>query len=477
MKGELMQRHWFLLASSALLVLGFSQTQDVLAAEKTAGENLVVWYREPARHFNDGLRIGNGRLGGTVMGGTEEDRIGLNHTWLWRKWKLGGLRNPKVAHHLPKIRELFFEGKILEATDMAHRELGFQDITKPYGEDESYIKLHDSSKKYDPNQEERSFRNYSPDAFTPAGDLEIRFAGHKDVANYKRSLHLSRGVARVTYEHGGIRFTREAFCSYADRVLVIRYTADKPGAISAELNLFRLPDNHCTLVPWAKGNRMGFEGKFFEPLDFAVTAAVFVEGGKMEARVNESREAALWSMWWQLMGKPRTMRRTGRPEISVKGADSVLILLSVATDYEHNDPRQYSEALIDKIGDNPDYESLRKRHTAKYQSAFNRVSLNLAGKDRSHIPTDERQREMRDGLDDPQLMALMFQYKRMLIMSRSQPGGAPAGLYGLWTEMLRPAWAGALHYDDNFMNSHFPIQPCNLSECAEPLLAIVTDAS
>jgi alpha-L-fucosidase 2 len=463
------RRELFLFVASVLLILGFAQSQDVLGAEKTSDENLVLWYRQPAKHFNDGLHIGNGRLGGTVMGGTEEERVGLNHTWLWRKWKLGGLKNPKVAHHLPKIRELFFEGKILEATDMAHRELGFQDITKPYAEDESYIKLHDSSKKYDPNQEERSYRNYSPDAFTPAGDLEIRFPGHKDVSNYKRSLDLSCGVARVSYEHNGVRFTRESFSSYTDNVIAIHFTADRPGAVSTELNLFRLPDNQCTLLPWAEGNRMGFEGKFFEPLDFAVTAALFVKGGKTEARVNESREVALWSMWWQLMGKPRTMKRTGRPEISVKDADSVLILLSLATDYEDDDPRKYSEEILDRIGDNPDYEKLLKRHTETYKSMFNRVSLTLEGKDRSHIPTDERQREMRNGLDDPQLMALMFQYERMSIMSRSRPGGAPPGLYGLWTEMLRPAWAGDLHYDDNFMNNHFPIQPCNLSECAEPL--------
>ena len=464
-----MKRELFFLTCAVLLVLVFSPGQELLGAEKTSNDNLVLWYREPAENFNRGLRIGNGRLGGTIMGGTEEERIGLNHTWLWRKWKLGGLKNPKVAHNLPMIRELFFEGKILEATKMANSMLGTQPITKPYAEDWSYITLHDSSKEYDPDQEERSFREYGPDYFTTAGDLEILFPGHKDVINYKRSLDLSQGVARVSYEHNGVHFIRESFSSYADNVIVVHFTADRSGAISAELNLFRLPDNFCTILPWAEGNRMGFEGKFFEPLDFAVTAAVFVKGGTAEARVNESREVALWSMWWQLMGKPRTMERTGRPEISVKGADSALILLSLATDYEDDNPRQFSEEQLDRIGNNPDYENLLKRHTEKYQSMFNRIALSLKGEDRSNIPTDERRRAMREGLDDQELMTLLFQYERMLIMSRSQPGGAPAGLNGLWTEMLRPPWGGDIHHDDNFMDNYFPVQTCNLSESAEPM--------
>ncbi len=452
-----------------LIVVNLSTVQVSLKAETASNDNLVLWYSEPAKNFNNGLRIGNGRLGGTVMGGIEEERIGLCHTWLWRKWKLGGLKSPKVAHNLPKIRKLFFEGKILEATRAANSMLGVQEVIKPDADASSYINLHDSSKEYKPDADERIFRLYGPDQFTPAGDLEAVFPGHRDVNNYRRSLDLSSGVARISYEYNNVIFIRESFSSFADNVIVVRFTANRPGAISAELNLFRIPDNDLTILPWAEGNRIGYVGKFFEPLDFAVTAAVFVKEGTTEARVNESREVALWSMKWRLMGQPKTMVQTGRPEMSVKGADSALILLSLATDYEAKDPRKFSEELLDRIGDNPDYETLLKRHTKMYQSMFNRVSLKLAGEDHSNIPTNERLQAMRDGVDDPQLMVLLFQYERMLIMSRSQPNGAPSGLYGLWTEWLRPPWAGDIHHDDNFHAHYFPVQPGNLAECAEPV--------
>ena len=45
---------------------------------------------------------------------------------------------------------------------------------------------------------------------------------------------------------------------------------------------------------------------------------------------------------------------------------------------------------------------------------------------------------MQQGGDDPQLLALYFQFGRYLLMSSSRPGGLPANLQGLWAEGLTP---------------------------------------
>jgi len=116
------------------------------------------------------------------------------------------------------------------------------------------------------------------------------------VTNYKRSLDVASGVATVSYQHEGVRYTREAFVSFADAVIAIHLSADRPGAISAELALFRVPDNHCAVRGWASKNRMGFEGEFIERLKFAASTAVFTKGGSAETRVNESKAASLWSL-------------------------------------------------------------------------------------------------------------------------------------------------------------------------------------
>ncbi|MFC1764283.1 glycoside hydrolase N-terminal domain-containing protein [Planctomycetota bacterium] len=442
-------KHLFLV----VILVSMATSQHSLYGQDKTENDLSLWYNKPASRFGEGLKIGNGRLGATMFGQSEEDRIGLNHTWLIRKWKLGGLKSPKTAHHLPAIRQLFFEGKLIEGGNAANRLLGSQKITKPDAE----------------GDEKSRYSNYSPDAFQPAGDLNMVFPGHTEVTNYKRSLDVATGLAKVSYEHGGIRYTRKAFVSFADGVVVVHISANRPGAISADLDLFRVPDNHCALKAWAAKNRMGFEGEFIEKLKFAVSTAVFAKGGSVETRVNESRGTALWSLVYGSRVNERSMGRTGRPETSLKNVDEALVLISLATDYETKNPRQFSEELLDRIGDKPDYQTLLMRHKEKYQSMFNRMSIHLEGEDRSHLPTNERLAAFRKGEEDPALVAQIFQHSRMRLMSSSQPGGAPANLTEIWSDMLLPKWAADIHHDDGFHNHYWPAQVCNLAECAEPV--------
>ena len=58
--------------------------------------------------------------------------------------------------------------------------------------------------------------------------------GHNEgeVEGYRRELSLNDASARVTYTHRGVKYTREFFQSHPDRVLVMRFTADKKGSIS-----------------------------------------------------------------------------------------------------------------------------------------------------------------------------------------------------------------------------------------------------
>ena len=446
-----MKKYKFLLPAIFLFsVLSF---QNLSYGQEKPNNDLLLWYNEPARNFENGLQIGNGRLGATVIGTIEEERIALNHTWLWRKWKLGGLKSPKTAHNLPAIRKLFFEGKLIEGGNAANSLLGTQTITKPNAEGE----------------EKRMFSNYSPDAFQPFGDLNIIFPDHVAYTNYKRSLDLETGVAKVTYQHNGINYTRLVFASFADSVIVIKISADKPGAISAELNLFRVPDNECALNPWASENRMGFEGEFIEKYKFAASAAVFVKGGTELTQVNDSKSKSLWSLVYGDRVNARSMGRKGMPEVVVKDADEVLVLLSLATDYEAPNPRKFSEDILNRIGNQPDFETLLQRHIKEYQSMFNRVDFHLKGEDRSNLPTNERLEAFKNGEEDPVLVSQIFQHSRMRLLSCSQPGGAPANLTGIWSEMLVPKWAADIHHDDGFHDKYWASQTCNLPECSEPV--------
>ena len=394
---------------------------SLLATEgRTSGQDLRVWYDQPAKAWHGGLPIGNGHVGAMVMGAAPRERISLNHTRLWRENRLKDRENPSVAHHLPKIRKMFFEGKIIEASNATHELMGIQ--PRPSG----------------------------PDPFQPAGDLFITFFGHDQARNYRRELDLSTGVAKISYRHNGIIFTREVFVSRTDGVLVIRLSADQPGSISAVIELSRTEDADCEIAPWARGNRIGFAGKFIEGVGFATAAEIIGRGGRMQPVSADVAKA------------------------EIDGADEVLVLLSLATDKEAILSKIYCETQINRASEDADFDELLKSHAAEHGEMLHRVQLSLGGDTQVDLPTDERFSRLQAGQANPDLMRLVFQYGRYLLISSSRAGGAPANLQGVWNEKLNPPWRSDLHHDCNIQMNYWPAEVTSLSECAEPLYDYVT---
>ena len=70
--------------------------------------------------------------------------------------------------------------------------------------------------------------------------LSVVLDPKEDCQDYRRSLSLRDAVAHVRYKRGGITYTREGFASAPDQVMVFRFTADKPGAISFTASLDRM---------------------------------------------------------------------------------------------------------------------------------------------------------------------------------------------------------------------------------------------
>ena len=67
------------------------------------GKPLTLWYRQPARRWTEASIIGNGRLGGMVWGGIEQERIDLNEDTLWSGEPYDNLntQRPGVPSHHP----------------------------------------------------------------------------------------------------------------------------------------------------------------------------------------------------------------------------------------------------------------------------------------------------------------------------------------------------------------------------------------
>jgi alpha-L-fucosidase 2 len=405
---------------SAISMLILSILGSIAVAQPPA-EPLSLWYRQPAKQWVEALAVGNGRLGAMVFGGVKQERIQLNEDTLWA----GGLydpANPDALEALPKVRELIFAGRYREAHNLVSQKMMAEPLSQmPY---------------------------------QCVGDLLLEFPGADGVTDYWRDLNLGTAVATITYTIDGVRHSREIFSSPVDQVIVIRLRADKPGKVMFKAGM-KTPQKASVIVesPNAlvmQGVNRGSSG-ISGALKFQARVSITASGGRVVS---------------------------GDGQITVTGADSALLLIAAATSYKsYTDVSGDSEGLakdaIAKAGAKS-FDALLKDHVAAHQKLFRRVTLDLGTTSAASRPTDERIRDF-DKANDPQLAALYFQFGRYLLISSSRPGCQPANLQGIWNESMNPPWQSKYTININTEMNYWPAEPTNLSECVEPLVAMVMD--
>jgi len=373
----------------------------------------LLWYGTSASHWLEGLPIGNGTLAAMVVGavvGGVSDRLALNHCRLWR----GQYRDRTVGvqhQHLEAIRELLFARKWEEAGRMANETLGGLGGISGIGS--------------------------RVNAFQPAGDFTVT-ATHANALDYKRSLNLDTATAGVSYTIGSHRFTREMIAHSTLPVIAIRLHGTEQFGV--RLSLARKHDPACRVVLSVDERRLTLSGRFREGVRFAV-----------EARLTGD-------------GKFHQFDQSGNAQW--EGTEGVL-LLSVAVEHDDGDALSACRYQIDQA--TGDWPALLKSHVESHRALYRRVRLEL-GDALNDQPTDARRRQVAGGQDDPGLHALHFNFGRYMIISASRPGGWPMNLQGQWNEELSPPWESDLHHDINLQMHHWPIDPCGLPECLEPLL-------
>src|SRR5690606_884338 len=116
-------------------------------------------------------------------------------------------------------------------------------------------------------------------------------------------------------------------------------------------------------------------------------------------------------------------------------------------------------------------EQFKQRHLDSFGEYFNRSSFTLAQDNKavSILPTPERLKKFAEGLDDPQLPVLYFNFGKYLLISSSQPGYLPANLQGIWAPEYQAPWNGDYHLNINVQMNYWPAEPLQLGDLAEPL--------
>lgn len=386
-------------------------------------QNLKLWYQQPAKTWVEALPVGNSSMGAMVYGGTSREELQLNEETLWGG---GPYRNdnPKALESLAEVRNLIFSGKTMDAQNLI---------------DQTFY----------------TGRNGMP--YQTIGSLIIEAPGHEKAKNYYRDLDLERAVATTRYQVDGVNFQREVFASFPDRVIIVRFTADKPG----ELNFKVSYDSPLQSTVKKQGKKLVLRGKGGDHesvkgvIEVETQSQVITEGGKVS-----------------LTDK----------YISVEHATVATLYIAAATNFVNyhnvkgNESKKASALLAGAM--KKEYSEALKAHTDYYQSQFNRVSLSLGGENTktARQETVKRIAGFSQG-NDPALAALMFQYGRYLLISSSQPGGQPANLQGIWNHQLNAPWDGKYTININTEMNYWPAEVTNLSETHEPLFDLVQDLS
>ena len=232
-------------------------------------------------------------------------------------------------------------------------------------------------------------------------------------------------------------------------VLIVRLSANQPKALNCELHLSRTDDPDCHDTTWTQENIICLKGEFIEQVRFSAAAKILTKGGQL------------------------SVKDEGHTRMEVNDSDEILIIISIATEKETKNSENYCLHQLEKFNNTGDFKIMVQSHIGEHQRLFNRMDLFFGGPSRSHIPTDQRVSQFNEGVPDPGLVSLFFQYGRYLLISSSRPGGLPANLQGIWNESLNPPWKSDYHHDINIQMNYWPAEVCNLSECADPLLDYV----
>ncbi|MCB1129630.1 MAG: glycoside hydrolase N-terminal domain-containing protein [Verrucomicrobiae bacterium] len=313
---------------------------------------------------------------------------------------------------------------------------------------------------------EKSFANeglYGRGGLTNAAELYLEI-GHEAGPDYRRELCLNDAIHSVSYRSGGIRFEREYFTSQPDDVLVVRLTADRPGALSMTVRPeipyvpSREKGNSKTATIHTRGRDIMLTGMIdFFRLRYAIQVRVLHKGGELIA---------------------------GSKTVAIRNADEVTLLVAVDTNYELKpelflrEPAEKLDSSLDPLpmvsrriheAEARGYDALKARHVADHRSLFDRVSIDLGSKV-SPLPTHELLDAYKAGGHDTYLEELMFHYGRYLLIASSRPGSLPANLQGAWSQYEVTPWTGGYWHNINVQMNYWGANPTDLAETFEPYI-------
>lgn len=405
-----------------------------------------LFFDSPADLWEDGLPIGNGRLGAMVRGATNVERLWLNEDSVW----YGGPQSrvsPAALASLDRIRDLIDQNKIAEAESIMSK---------------TFTAMPESMRHYEPLGDLFMYFGHGVD---PPGhhqhvvgipqfeNKRWSGAGGAVVQNYRRELDLQTGVATVSYSCQGGKFKREVFSSTVAEVICIRVTSDQCLNFLITLNRGDDDDAH-------------------RQYDRAFDTLTNTDDGLSLTAVMGGRNAVELAIGVKIvLGHGVQIDACGIDvEVSMQSGTSALILLAGETTFRNENAAMAVQRRLDDAA-KLTWEELLEAHTSRFSSLYNRVELQLDQESNiDHMATDQRLEHAKENPfgHDNMMTALLFHYGRYLLISSSL-SGIPANLQGIWNKDAKPVWGSKYTMNINLQMNYWHAEVTNLPECHQVL--------
>ena len=481
----------------------------------SAAQDHRLWYSRPATQWVEALPIGNSHLGAMVYGGTDVEELKLNEETFWS----GSPHNnnsTESLQYLPQVRQLIFEGREEEAQQLIDQHF----IKGPHGMrflPLCSVRLQLGHTHVADYRRELSLGDalattrytcdgvaYERTAFASLADpvIIVRLKADKPGAlSFKVGLEGERSKVKgrgTRYEVRGTRCegqrsryeVRGARCE--DTLNTPRSTLNTPpSTLNAPLLTLHPP---LTLT---------VQGAEHEGVKAGLTA---------ECRLEVETDGEV---------------QQGDSVLCIAHATTATLYIAAATNFVNyhdisGNPTEKNEKAFAQLRGRT-YDQLLEAHLSKYHEQYNRVVFCLPKSAESALETDQRieafgQRSKGEGQRsryevrgtrcevrgtrcedtlnaqhstlnpqpstlhaqppiDLDLVSLMMQYGRYLLISSSQPGGQPANLQGVWNDKEFAPWDSKYTININAEMNYWPALVANLAETQQPLFDMIEDLS
>ena len=382
---------------------------------KTTMSEHILKLKNEAVNWENASPLGCGSIGLMTYGTVKEERLSFNEETIWA----GGPQDtfvPGYSEKLKVIRQLFLEGKCVEAEKWAHA--NFED----------------------------SF--FVVKSYEAAGELFIKLHGDGESGNYERNLDLSHGILDVSYDKNGKRYKREYFVSHPSKLVCSRIDCDASEKIDISFRRENIVENETKVT--GDGARCDI---------VCVTAS--------------GNHKFKYSLIIKTDGVASYDRSAG--SVSVTGAKYIETYTSIVTAFR--DPGLDTDRYLKNV--EKGYEVLRAEHISDFSDIMSRseVQFDPVDPSLSDLPVNERLSRLSgdENAVDEELVSLYFLFGKYLLVSSSREDTYPANLQGVWSDGPEAPWNSDYHTNINLQMNYWPAEVANISDCCGALFTYMNE--